>query len=144
MLNAFISDGIQGVESQMALKNYIETKLDSAVELLMYDIDADAMLEMYVECFGARTAFFRMNRALGWISPSVYGEEVEKYEERLKKAEEGKDRILSDYTYAAQKAEDAEEKIIELQVELIRCKADLYDFYAQAGKIPKYDHERRQ
>lgn len=52
-----------------------------------------------------------------------------------------KDRILSDYTRAAQMAEDAEEKIFSLQDELAHCKADLYDFYAKAGKLP--DYERR-
>lgn len=66
VLNAFMSDGIQGIDSQMALKSYLTTKLSNDEELQMYDIDPDVMLEMYVECFGARTAFFSISRILGW------------------------------------------------------------------------------
>ena len=76
---------------------------------------------------------------MGWISPAAYAEVVGKYEERTKKLNEDKDRILSDYTRVAQKAEDAETEIMWLRDELVHCKADLYDFYARAGKLPKYE-----
>lgn len=151
VLRIFASDGVQGIESQQALNRYIQ-KLDDNCIREMNWIDAEATLQMLVDCYGVTVAFQKYVKAegfikrekvdsLGWINPETYREVVGKYEERAKKLEEQKDRILSDYTRAAQKAEDAEEKIISLRDELAHCKADLYDFYARAGKLP--DYERR-
>lgn len=151
VLRIFRSDGVQGIGSQQALNRYIQ-KLDDNCIREMDWIDAEATLQMLVDCYGVTVAFQKYVKAegfikqekvdsLGWISPEAYREVVGKYEERTKKLEEQKDRILSDYTRAAQMAEDAEEKIFSLQDELAHCKADLYDFYAKAGKLP--DYERR-
>lgn len=148
VLRIFRSDGVQGIESQQALNGYIQ-KLDDSCIREMYWIDAEATLQMLVDCYGAIVAFQKYVKAegfikqekvdsLGWISPVAYREVVGKYEESAKKLEEQKDRILSDYTRVAQKAEDAEEKIFSLQDELAHCKADLYDFYAREGKVPNY------
>lgn len=153
VLRIFRRDGVQGMKSQQALDRYIRRLSNDSLRN-MYEIDSDATIQIMVDCFGASTAFYKftsfidyeiisekeMERA-GWISPAAYTEVVGKYEERTKKLEEQKDRILSDYTRAVQKAEDAEEKIFSLQDELAHCKADLYDFYAKAGKVP--DYERR-
>lgn len=153
VLRVFRSDGVQGVKSQQSFDSYIKG-LDNDNLRTMYEIDSEATIQIIVDCFGASTAFYKFTKIIdyeilsekemeraGWISPAVYAEVVGKYEERTKKLNEDKDRILSDYTSAAQKAEDAEEKIFSLQDELAHCKADLYDFYAKAGKLP--DYERR-
>lgn len=151
VLRIFRSDGVQGIESQQALNRYIGKLSDDSLRG-MYCIDEETALQLFVDCFGVRAAFDKVMKMLGyitpetaqrmgWISPVAYTEVAGKYEERAKKLEEQKDRILSDYTRAAQIAEDAEEKIFSLQDELAHCKADLYDFYAKAGKLP--DYERR-
>lgn len=149
VLRIFRSDGVQGIGSQQALNRYIQ-KLDDNCIREMDWIDAEATLQMLVDCCGVTVAFQKYVKAegfikqekvdsLGWISPAAYAEIVGKYEERTKKLNEDKDRILSDYTRAAEKAEDAETEIMRLRDELAHCKADLYDFYARAGKLPKYE-----
>lgn len=116
----------------------------------MCAIDEETALQLFVDCFGVRMAFEKVMKILGyvtaetaqrmgWIGPAAYAEVVGKYEERTKKLNEDKDRILSDYNRAAEKAEDAETEIVWLRDELAHCKADLYDFYARAGKLPKYE-----
>lgn len=149
VIHVFRSDGVQGINSQQALNRYIKKLSDDSLRN-MCAIDEETALRLFVDCFGVRMAFDKVIKMLGyitpetaqrigWISPATYAEIVGKYEERTKKLNEDKDRILSDYTRAAQMAEDAEEKIFSLQDELAHCKADLYDFYAQAGKLPKYE-----
>lgn len=151
VLRIFRSDGVQGVESERALTGYISTLSDSSL-MDLCEIDKETAVQILADCFGAYKAFITLIHVYGhttwekvkengWISPVAYAEVVGKYEERTKKLNEDKDRILSDYTHAAQKAEDAEEKIFSLQDELAHCKADLYDFYAKAGKLA--DYERR-
>lgn len=151
VLHTFARDGVQGIESQQALVKYVKRLSDDSLRD-MCAIDKETALQLFVDCFGVRVAFDKVMKMLGyitpetaqrmgWISPVAYTEVAGKYEERTKKLEEQKDRILSDYTRAAQMAEDAEEKIFSLQDELAHCKADLYDFYAKAGKLP--DYERR-
>lgn len=149
VLRAFKREGVQGINSQQALNEYIGELSDDCLRK-MCEIDEETALQLFVDCFGVHMAFDKTMQMLGyvtpetaqrmgWISPAAYTEVVEKYEERTKKLNEEKDRILSDYTRAAQKAEDAETEIIWLRDELAHYKADLYDFYAQAGKIPKYE-----
>lgn len=149
VINIFKTDGVQGVKSQQALDGYIKTLSDSSLRD-MCEIDEETAMQILADCFGVCKAFKEVTRIMGyvttetatqmgWISPAAYTEVVGKYEERTKKLNEEKDRILSDYIRAAQKAEDAETEIIWLRDELAHCKADLYDFYAQAGKIPKYE-----
>ncbi len=149
VLRTFKKEGVQGINSQRALNGYIGKLSDDSLRK-MCEIDEETALQLFVDCFGVNMAFDKTMRMLGyitpetaqrmgWISPAAYTEVVGKYEERTKKLNEEKDRILSDYTRAAQKAEDAETEIIWLRDELAHCKADLYDFYAQAGKLPKYE-----
>lgn len=149
VLHTFARDGVQGIESQQALVKYVKRLSDDSLRD-MCAIDKETALQLFVDCFGVRMAFEKVMQILGyvtaetaqhmgWISPAAYAEVVEKYEERTKKLNEDKDRILSDYTRAAEKAEDAETEIMWLRDELAHCKADLYDFYARAGKLPKYE-----
>lgn len=149
VLHVFRSDGVQGINSQQALNRYIKKLSDDSLRN-MCAIDEETALQLFVDCFGVRMAFEKVMQILGyvtaetaqrmgWISPAAYAEVVGKYEERTKKLNEDKDRILSDYTRAAEKAEDAETEIMWLRDELAHCKADLYDFYARAGKLPKYE-----
>ena len=149
MLHVFRSDGVQGINSQQALNRYIKKLSDDSLRN-MCAIDEETALQLFVDCFGVRMAFEKVVQILGyvtaetaqrmgWISPAAYAEVVGKYEERTKKINEDKDRILSDYTRVAEKAEDAETEIMWLRDELAHCKADLYDFYARAGKLPKYE-----
>lgn len=149
VLHVFRSDGVQGINSQQALNRYIKKLSDDSLRN-MCAIDEETALQLFVDCFGVRMAFEKVVQILGyvtaetaqrmgWISPAAYAEVVGKYEERTKKLNEDKDRILSDYTRAEEKAEDAETEIMWLRDELAHCKADLYDFYARAGKLPKYE-----
>lgn len=149
VLRTYREDGIQGIESQQALAKYVKKLSDDSLRD-MYEIDREAASLLFVDCFGASMAFEKAIQMLGyatvetvqrmgWISPAAYEEVVEKYDERIKKLNEDKDRILSDYTRAANIAEDAETEIIRLRDELAHCKADLYDFYAQQGKLPNYE-----
>lgn len=149
VLHVFRSDGVQGINSQQALNRYIKKLSDDSLRN-MCAIDGETALQLFVDCFGVRMAFEKVVQILGyvtaetaqrmgWISPAAYAEVVGKYEERTKKLNEDKDRILSDYTRVAEKAEDAETEIMWLRDELAHCKADLYDFYARAGKLPKYE-----
>lgn len=151
VLHVFRSEGVQGINSQQALNAYIGRLSDDSLRN-MCAIDKEAALQIFVDCFGVHMAFNKVIQILGyitketaqrigWISPAAYEEVVRKYEERTKKLDEDKDRILSDYTRAAEKAEDAETEIMRLRDELAHCKADLYDFYAKEGKLP--DYERR-
>lgn len=151
VLRIFRSDGVQGIESQKALENYVK-RLSNYALREMYEMDEEAALQMLVDSIGVLGAFHKYALLAdcismstkeisdaGWISQEDYAEVTAKYEERTKKLNEEKDQILSDYTRAAQKAEDAEEKIFSLRDELAHCKSDLYDFYAQAGRVPNYE-----
>ena len=153
VIHAFKSDGVQDAESQQALERYIKALSDDSLRD-MYEIDEETAIQILVDCLGSAAAFrkyaltveyisanIKELKEAGWISPEEYREVVGKYEERVKKLNEEKDRILSDYNRAAQKAEDAEKKTFQLQDAMAFYKADLYDFYAQAGKLP--DYERR-
>ncbi|MCM1217253.1 MAG: hypothetical protein NC548_22360 [Lachnospiraceae bacterium] len=149
VIRIFKSDGVQGIESQQALEKYIKTLSHSSIRD-MCEIDEDAAMQILVDCCGASKAFTKAADALGyvtkktaesmgWINPAAYAEVTAKYEERIKKLNEEKDKILSDYTYAGYKAEEAIQRIKELRDALAHYKADLYDFYAQAGKLPNYE-----
>lgn len=156
VLRTFRSDGVQGIKSQQALCGYLQKLSDDSLRE-MFRIDMETTLQILVDCFGAMDAFNKFTlidrrtdkderewKRQGWITPSEYKEAVEKYEEQTEKLNEEKDRILSDYTRAAQKAEDAEIKISLLQEEITHYKADLYDFYAKMGKLPDYEGRYRK
>lgn len=148
VLRIFASDGVQGIESQQALERYIGKLSDDRLRDMCV-IDEEAALQLFVDCFGARMAFEKVMQILGyvtvetaqrmgWISPAAYAEVVGKYEERTKRLEDEKDTLLSRCADAIQKADAAEKQSTKLQNTLAYYKADLYDFYAQAGKVPSY------
>lgn len=150
VLHVFRSDGVQGVKSQQSFESYIKG-LDNDNLRTMYEIDSEATIQIMVDCFGASTAFYKFTKIIdyeilsekemeraGWISPAAYAEVVGKYEERTKKLEDEKDKLLSRCEDAIQKADAAEKQSAKLQNTLAYYKADLYDFYAQAGKVPSY------
>lgn len=148
VLRIFRSDGVQGIRSQQALNRYIQKLDDNCIQEMIW-IDAEATLQMLVDCYGVTVAFQKYVKAegfikqekvdsLGWISPAAYAEVVGKYEERTKRLEDEKDMLLSKCADAVQKADAAERQSAKLQNTLAHYKADLYDFYAQAGKVPSY------
>lgn len=116
VIRIFRSDGVQGIQSQQALENYME-KLSGDSLREMYGIDAEATLQILADCFGAKYA-------------------AEKYSEWQNNVLEKKRQ------YWKAEYETARETAKELKNALAHYKADLYDFYAQAGKVP--DYERRQ
>ncbi len=151
VINIFKTDGVQGMKSQQALDRYIKKLSDSSLRE-MYEIDEEAAIQILVDCFGAAAAFrkyaliaeyisvnLKELKEAGWFSPAAYAEVVGKYEKRTKRLEEERDGLLSKYANVIQRAENAEKQREELQNTLVHYKADLYDFYAQAGKIPKYE-----
>lgn len=150
VLRIFRSDGVQGMKSQQSLDSYIK-RLDNDSLRYMCEIDNEATIQILVDCFGAVAAFHKfalitdyidinkkeLERA-GWISPATYAEVVGKYEERTKRLEDEKDILLSKCADAVQKADAAEKQSAKLQNTLAHYKADLYDFYARAGRVPSY------
>lgn len=148
VINIFKTDGVQGMKSQQALDRYIKTLSDSSLRD-MCEIDEETAMQILADCFGVCKAFKEVTRIMGyvttetatymgWISPAAYAEVVGKYEERTKRLEEERDGLLSKYANAIQRADNAEKQREELQNTLAHYKADLYDFYAQAGRVPSY------
>lgn len=149
VLHIFSSDGIQGKESKRELIRYIDKLSDDSLRD-MVAIDEEMALQLFVICFGAHIAFDKVMKMLGymtqetvqrmgWISPKAYAEVVGKYDERTKRLEDERDALLSKYSDAIQRTEIAEKQRTELQNTLAHYKADLYDFYAQEGKLPNYE-----
>jgi len=149
VLRIFKSDGVQGIESQQALERYIKTLSHSSIRN-MCEIDEDAAMQILVDCYGASKAFMEVACALGyvtretaenmgWINPAAYKEVMAKYEERVKKLNEEIDSLRNECSIKNYEKEEAEQRIKELQDTLAHYKADLYDFYAQAGKLPNYE-----
>lgn len=66
VLHIFRSDGVQGIESQQALNRYIQ-KLDDNCIREMDWIDAEATLQMLVDCYGVTVAFQKYVKAEGFI-----------------------------------------------------------------------------
>lgn len=152
VLRIFKSDGVQGIKSQQALNAYIQ-KLDDCKLREMYEIDSETALQLFADCFGVSLAARKYSK---WENDTIRKavdilkkeKETAEQEAEANRAEllkvrqklnEEKDKILSDYTRAAWKAEEAENQIRELKDTLTHYKADLYDFYAQAGKLPNYE-----
>lgn len=154
VLHVFRSDGVQGLKSQQALENYIK-KLDDSSLQEMRKIDEEATLQILVDCFGAVTAakrYSKWNEEILRTAINILQKEKETAEqeaeanraELLKVRDNSQkeiDRLQREYSIKNYEKEEAEEQIKELKDELAHCKADLYDFYAKAGKLP--DYERR-
>ncbi len=49
------------------------------------------------------------------------------------------DAANEEYDKEHHEKEELKRKVMELEITLARYKADLYDFYAQAGKLPSYE-----
>lgn len=67
VLRIFRSDGVQGIESQQALNRYIQ-KLDDNCIREMNWIDAEATLQMLVDCYGVTVAFQKYVKAEGFLN----------------------------------------------------------------------------
>ncbi len=72
VLRIFRSDGVQGIESQQALNRYIQ-KLDDNCIREMNWIDAEATLQMLVDCYGVTVAFQKYVKAEGFIKQEKSG-----------------------------------------------------------------------
>lgn len=154
VLRIFRSDGVQGLKSLQALESYIK-KLDDSSLWKMYKMDEEATLQILVDCFGAVTAAKRYSKWHEEILKTAIDvlqkeketaeQEAEANRAALLKVRDNSqkeiDRIQREYRIIASEKEEVEEQIKELRDELAHCKADLYDFYAKAGKLP--DYERR-
>lgn len=121
----FKESGIKNKISKQNLAVFLN-KISDDMLLEMYDMDADATLEMFVECFGVRIAFDSINCAAGFM-----------FENRQQQIEE----LKAECENWAKNCEDAQEEVRKLKEILAHYKADLYDFYAQAGKMPRYETE---
>lgn len=148
VLSIYRDDGTTSRTSADELAEYLNELSDEAVAE-MYEEDTDTAVEMFAECFGARKAFWKINTALGFIHKNRLDEieklkaEAEKNRQALENARreyiKTVSRIEKEYSVEHYEKEEALEKIRELEIVLARYKADLYDFYAKAGKLPKYE-----
>lgn len=138
VIQIFKSDGVQNAVSQQALNNYIKKLSDSSLRD-MFEMDKKATIQILAGCFGISKAFDKAICMTGWISPEAYTEVVEKYEERTKKLEDERDMLLSKCEIEIQRTKAVEKQCAELKDILVHYKADLYDFYVQAGKLPNYE-----
>lgn len=151
VLRVFRSDGVQGIESQKSLESYIKGLGNDSLRN-MYEIDGEATIQILVDCFGA---IFAAKKYSEWheeilrtaIDILQKQKETAEQEAEVNRAEllnarkvlnNEIDRIRKEYGIIKDEKEKAEERIEELQNALAHYKADLYDFYAQAGKVPSY------
>ncbi len=135
VLYIFRSDGVQGLKSQQALNAYIQ-KLDDSKLREMYEIDSETALQLFADCFGVSFAARKYSR---WESETIREANRVALERTRKVSNEEIDRIRREYGVIQVEKEKAEQRIKELQDTLAHYKADLYDFYAQAGKLPNYE-----
>ncbi len=152
VLRIFESDGVQGIESQQALSAYIQ-KLDDCKLREMYEISKETALQLFADCFGvvfAAEKYSKWNNDILRKAIDILTKEKETAEqeaeanraELLKVRDNSRkeiERLQRECGIENYEKEEAKEQIKELKDELAHCKADLYDFYAQAGKIPKYE-----
>ncbi len=151
VLRVFRSDGVQGIESQKALENYVK-RLSNYALREMYEMDEEAALQMLVDSIGVLGAFHKYTLLAGcismstkeisdagWISQEDYAEVTAKYEERIRAANKERDSALSSLSKLLGKDTHTQEEITKLKSALMQYKSDLYDFYAQAGRVPNYE-----
>lgn len=154
VLRIFGSDGVQGLKSLQALESYIK-KLDDSSLQEMCKIDEETTMQILVDCFGAVTAakrYSKWHEEILRTAISILQKEKETAEQEAEanraallkvrdNSQKEIDHIQREYRIITSEKEEIEEQIKELRDELAHCKADLYDFYAKAGKLP--DYERR-
>lgn len=153
VLRIFKSDGVQGIKSQQALNAYIQ-KLDDSKLREMYEIDSETALQLFADCFGVSLAARKYSK---WENDTIRKavdilkkeKETAEREAEANRAEllkvrqklnEEIDSLRNECSIKNYEKKEAEQRINELQDTLAHYKADLYDFYAQAGKLP--NHER--
>lgn len=152
VLRIFKSDGVQGIQSQQALNAYIR-RLDDSKLREMYKIDGETALQLFVDCFGVSCTAEKCSK---WENETIRlavdilikeketaEQEAETNRTALQNARkvlnEEIDRIRQEYGILKYEKEETDQQIKELRDTLAHYKADLYDFYAQAGKLPKYE-----
>lgn len=150
VIKHFKESGIKNEISKQSLTAFLK-KISDDMLLEMYDMDADATLEMLVECFGVRIAFDGINCAAGFTFKNrqqqieelkAEAEENRKaLAETRRKSNERIDALKAECENWAKNCEDAQEEVRKLKEILAHYKADLYDFYARAGKMPRYETE---
>lgn len=150
VIKNFKENGIKNELSRQSLRHFLK-KISDDIILEMYDMDADATLEMLVECFGARIAFDCITCAAG----SAFENQKQQIEDLKAEAEENRKALAETRQKADERIdalnkecedwraryEAAREMVKELDNALAHYKADLYDFYANNGQLPKYEEE---
>ncbi len=103
----------------------------------MNEIDRETVSTVIKTMTGCTT--WENVKDMGWISPEVYLEVTEKYDERIKKLSEKNDELCRENSIIMEELEKARRQNTEIE-EILKCyKADLYDFYAQSGRLPNYE-----
>lgn len=123
VLKTFREEGVQGIRSQAALEKYIEKLGDVALQT-MHTIDGEATLQILADCFGV---VYAAKKYCGW--------EMQKAREDAKREMK---EIEEPYEAMRELAAGRGKQIEELQDEIAHYKADLYDFYAEKGRVPQY------
>lgn len=152
MLRIFRSDGVQGAQSQQALNAYIR-KLDDSKLKEMYKIDGEAALQLFADCFGvlpAATKYSKWENETIRLAVDILIKEKETAEQEaeanrvaLTKTKQELnneiDSLQHECSIKTYEKMEADQQIEELRDILAHYKADLYNFYAQAGKLPNYE-----
>lgn len=152
VLRIFKSDGVQGIKSQQALNAYIQ-KLDDSKLREMHEIDSETALQMFTDCFGVSLTARKysqwendiLKQAIDILqkeketAEQAAEENRKALQETRRKANEQIDALKAEGENWIRKCENAQEEARKLRETLIHYKADLYDFYAQAGKLPSYE-----
>ncbi len=133
VLNEFREDGVQGLNSAQCLTEYIK-RIDVNRLARMYEMDADATLQIMIDCVGAAEAFKACLRFSGWISPQNYKGVCQKYDDRVAKAQTEADNAQNKYFEALREKDKLEEQIAEMEYKTLVLKAKLYDTYEAMNK----------
>lgn len=144
VIHIFKTDGVQGINSQHALNAYIQRLSDSKLRE-MYEISEETTLQILADCSGIAFAAEKYSKwqndtyrkAIDILIKEKETAEQEAEEVRQKLNEEI-DSLRHDCSIKNYEKEEADQQIKELQNTLAHYKADLYDFYAQAGRVPSY------
>lgn len=137
VIRVFKEDGIQEEKSKIALKKYIDRMSNKDMHE-MIGLDIEATIQILADCYGV---MFAARKYGEWGNDKLEKEKQEAYrtiEEKNRELE----LIVDERDRAVFGEAEAKEKIKDLEHMLALYKADLFDFYEQAGKIPK--HERRE
>lgn len=144
VIHEFKENGIQGESSKLALEKYINRMSNKDLHK-MIGLDNEAAIQILADCYGVMYAARKYSEWGNDILEKEKQEAEVKCEELYRTIGE-KNRelelIVDERDSAVFGETEAKEKIKDLEYKLALYKADLFDFYEQAGKIPK--HERRE